>query len=282
MGGLASIPIMSSIIEMERYKDFFSAESVVLGLDIGIEGIGITVRRGKEWLYSRSLLVDLPEAKALEKRRLFRAARRTRKNRRVRMRRLAMLFEKHGLPWVSDDVYARSDPYMLRHRALKGRLASKEALSLCIRSCVAHRGYDYTALSREEGEDPWGSGNGFSDAKKWLSTAYVDKALQVADLHGSTEPRQPMRVLRYSRGCAIELLCRCRYFQVERLLLNTAHRECGVGLQTRSNSFQVLLCTDGTGRLVWEGQEIDFHRGDCIFVPADSVPFALWGKAQLL
>lgn len=169
---------MNDFSKLNRYRDFYSDESVVLGLDIGIEGIGITVRRGKTWLYSKTLLVDLPESKALAKRRQFRASRHVRKNRRVRMRRLAALFEKHGLPWVSDDVYSKSDPYKLRYRALKGILASPEALSLCIRSCVAHRGYDYRAMSRAEGDYPWGESNSLADAKNWLASAYVDDVMQ--------------------------------------------------------------------------------------------------------
>lgn len=169
---------MGDMAVLNRYRDFYSDESVVLGLDIGIEGIGISVRRGKTWLYSKTLLVDLPESKALAKRRQFRASRHARKNRYVRLRRLAALFEKHGLPWVSDDVYSRSDPYRLRYRALKGILASPEALSLCIRSCVAHRGYDYRAMSRVEGDYPWGESNSLADAKNWLASAYVDDVMQ--------------------------------------------------------------------------------------------------------
>ena len=111
---------------------------------------------------------------------------------------------------------------------------------------------------------------------------HVEKALQTADLRASTEPRQPMRVLRYSRGCAVELLCRCRYFQVERLLLNTADQEAGAQMRTQGNSFQVLLCTDGDGALSWERGEIIFHRGSCMFLPADSPTLRLLGKAQLL
>lgn len=109
---------------------------------------------------------------------------------------------------------------------------------------------------------------------------HVEKALQVANLCGSAEPRQPMRVLRYHRGCAAELLCRCRYFQVERLLLNVEGPS--VEIRTKGNSFQVLLCTDGDGALSWEGREIAFRRGDCMFLPADSVPMKLGGRAQLL
>lgn len=171
------MPDYSDVLEKWKQHDFFSPDTVVLGLDIGIEGIGIAVRRGTELLYCKSLLVELPEAEALANRRQMRAARHARKNRRVRMRRLQALFVKHDLPWVSDDISSKSDPFVLRHRAIAGLhpLASKEALSLCIRSCVEHRGYDYFAMSDEgNGEYPWGEKPNLPDAKKWIASAYVD------------------------------------------------------------------------------------------------------------
>ena len=61
-----------SALEYWNNHPFFAPDTVVLGLDVGIEGIGITIRKGQEWLYSKSLLVDLPEAKALAERRAFR------------------------------------------------------------------------------------------------------------------------------------------------------------------------------------------------------------------
>ncbi|MBQ4593674.1 MAG: hypothetical protein IJA81_03490 [Akkermansia sp.] len=165
--------------------DFFAPDTVVLGLDIGIEGIGITIRKGQEWIYSKSLLVDLPEAEALATRRAFRASRHARKNRKTRMRRLKALFEKHGLPWVNDDIMSRTDPFKLRYRAINGKLASKEALSICIRSCVLRRGYDYFAMNDDDAsqsigntqEMPWGTGTALTDAKQWVSSAYVDKEM---------------------------------------------------------------------------------------------------------
>ncbi len=159
---------------------FFAPDTVVLGLDIGIEGIGITVRRGQEWIYSKTLLVDLPEAQALAERRAFRASRHARKNRKTRMRRLKELFAKHNLPWVSDDVMSRSDPFKLRYRAITGKLASREALSICIRSCVLRRGYDYLAMTDSEkgGEFPWGTDSSLSEASKWISTTYVDAEMR--------------------------------------------------------------------------------------------------------
>lgn len=171
------MPDYSDVLEKWKQHDFFSPDTVVLGLDIGIEGIGIAVRRGTELLYCKSLLVELPEAEALATRRQLRAARHARKNRRVRMRRLKALFAKHDLPWVSDEISAKSDPFVLRHRAIAGQhpLASKEALSLCIRSCVEHRGYDYFAMSDEgNSEYPWGATPNLTEAKKWIASAYVD------------------------------------------------------------------------------------------------------------
>lgn len=111
---------------------------------------------------------------------------------------------------------------------------------------------------------------------------HINKALAVADLKGSSEPAQPMRVLKYQKGCASELLCRCKYFQVERMLLNTEqHREL-VDFRTQENSFQVLLCTEGCGVIFGEDVMLNFFKGDCIFVPANSIPLKIHGKAQLL
>ncbi len=110
---------------------------------------------------------------------------------------------------------------------------------------------------------------------------HVEKALEVARLQSSASPRQPMRTLRYQNGCAQELLARCRYFQVERLLLNTEGRRLA-GVQTGSNSFHALLCVEGCGVLYGETVMLPFFKGDCVFVPADSIPLKLHGRAQLL
>lgn len=110
---------------------------------------------------------------------------------------------------------------------------------------------------------------------------HIDKAIEVANLKSSSEPRQPMRVLKYRNGSASELLTSCKYFCVERLLLNTESRKYA-GIQTGSNSFHVLLCYDGCGVIFSDDLIIPFFKGDCIFVPAESIPLKLHGKAQLL
>ena len=111
---------------------------------------------------------------------------------------------------------------------------------------------------------------------------HIDKAMKVAKLSSSATPRQPMRVLRYQNGWASELLTRCRYFQVERVLLNTEVHRSLVPFRTGGNSFHALLCVGGCGSVSGDNVFINFFKGDCIFVPADSVELKLHGKAQLL
>lgn len=112
---------------------------------------------------------------------------------------------------------------------------------------------------------------------------HIDKALEAANLKASAEPRQPLRVLKYRRGCASELLCRCRYFEVYRMLVNTERCRELVDYQADGTSFRVLLCTDGCGSITFgEGGSLSFFRGDCIFVPADSVLMKIHGQAQFL
>lgn len=110
---------------------------------------------------------------------------------------------------------------------------------------------------------------------------HVKKALEVADLHGGNEPKQPMRILKYQPGCATELLCRCKYFQVERMLVNTENREKGMKMSVDEESFIVLLCLEGEGGIKTK-DVIRFNKGDCIFVPANSSDIEITGKMQLL
>lgn len=91
-----------------------------------------------------------------------------------------------------------------------------------------------------------------------------------------------MRVLKYRRGCASELLCRCKYFEVYRMIVNTERCRELVAYEADSTSFRVLLCTEGCGAIQFEDEMLRFFKGDCIFVPADSVKLQIHGQAQFL
>ncbi len=110
---------------------------------------------------------------------------------------------------------------------------------------------------------------------------HVDKAMDVANFSAMGIPVQPMRVLRYQPGCATELLCRCKYFQVERLLVNTNERTGMTKMEVNKDSFAVLLCLEGEGSL-GDKRQLKFQKGDCIFIPANNGEVPLEGSAQFL
>lgn len=109
---------------------------------------------------------------------------------------------------------------------------------------------------------------------------HIDKALDVANLERMADPGQPQRVLKYRNGEASELLCRCKYFEARRIILNTGKHP--VYYKTDEISFRVLLCLEGRGSIQFENEILDFEKGRCIFVPANSVIINIYGRAQFL
>lgn len=153
----------------------FYTSALVLGLDIGIQGIGVWLRKGPECLFRRTFLVSLPEAAPLLQRRQLRAARNARRSRKRRERLLRAWIVRYGLLtedrvaalWRDPRVFERA--YEHRYRAItEGKsLASPEALVVCIRHLIKHRGYDYHLLFQEATSFPWGDELVMRDIIKW-------------------------------------------------------------------------------------------------------------------
>lgn len=157
-------------IAANRWKeDPFYKEAVVLGIDIGIEGIGVAIRRGPDVVYRRTFMIATPESAALEGRRLMRSARRCRKQRRRRDFLLRIFCEKHF-----QGAWSPITKRVLEHRlrGVEGKLGSPHALIQCLRHIVAHRGYSYHL--KTDGAFLWGDSAKFPDAKRWLQAAYCD------------------------------------------------------------------------------------------------------------
>ena len=157
-------------------------------------------------------------------------------------------------------------------------------------SNLTYRLYDYKRVDSKTGKK---------------RTLHVEKGLTVANLC-PCPVRQPMRTMRYRRGMASELLARCRYFQVERILINTQHQTNIAEFIVEENSFHVLLCISGYGKFVNKVDAnsdersiysnyssygscvgIEFSKGSCIFIPAvistiGLAQYALLGQAELL
>lgn len=132
-------------------------------------------------------------------------------------------------------------------------------------SNLTYRLYDYDRVGK--------------DGKK--RELHLDKAIEVSNLSSSAEPRQPLRVLKYSPGVASELLCRCKYFEVYRMLVNTERRQI-VRYKTEAMAFRVLLCVNGCGVIFCDGEVWNFYKGDCFFIPANSCEMTIHGQGQFL
>lgn len=132
-------------------------------------------------------------------------------------------------------------------------------------SNLTYRLYDYNRIDKNGNKRP----------------LHIDKAMKVANLKSSAEPKQPMRVLKYGRGVANELLARCKYFEVYRMIVNTERRQV-VEYNADEVSFRVLLCVNGCGNITTDDDVFQFYKGDCIFVPANSKTLTIHGTATFL
>ncbi len=108
---------------------------------------------------------------------------------------------------------------------------------------------------------------------------HFDKAVKVLNMEPIRHTEQRHRAVHYYYGCSRELLCRCRYFETERIRVRK-----GFSFSVLSSSFQVLLCTEGEGGLETDGSNrpLRFRKGACIFIPAGLGRCHVIGECDLL
>lgn len=133
-------------------------------------------------------------------------------------------------------------------------------------SNLTYRLYDYNRMDK--------NGN--------VRELHLDKALDVLNYKSSEKVRKPIRIQAYKKGCSSELLCRCKYFEVHKEKINTENCKEMFHFQTQSNSFHVLLCINGCGIIISNKETLPFFKGDCIFIPANSVELKIHGVTELL
>lgn len=130
-------------------------------------------------------------------------------------------------------------------------------------SDLTYRLYDYNRRDKE--------GN--------LRELHFDKAVQVLNMNPIGDTSQKPRYVRYFYGCSRETLCRCKYFETEKIQVTK-----GFSFSVMKNSFQVLLCTNGEGGLETDGSNrpLRFQKGNCIFLPAGLGRCHVIGECDLL
>ena len=103
-----------------------------------------------------------------------------------------------------------------------------------------------------------------------LRPLHIEKALEVSCLKKSPE------LLPTAEGCDV-LLTSCSYFDVRRLRISGAKT-----ITVDETSFVSLIVTDGRGTISLESEEIDFTKGDSIFIPAQNADFQIQGCCEMI
>lgn len=129
-------------------------------------------------------------------------------------------------------------------------------------SNVTYRVYDYDRVDK----------NG---KKRQL---HFDKAVQIMNMGVVPDIKQKKRMVKYYPGCSRELLCRCKYFETERIQVTK-----GLSFSVREESFQVLMCLNGYGQVEVDGDKpVRFTKGETVFLPAGTGRCLIIGDAELI
>ena len=131
-------------------------------------------------------------------------------------------------------------------------------------SNVTYRVYDYDRVDK----------NG---KKREL---HFNKAVQVMNMDVAPDMRQKPRIVKYYPGCSRELLCRCKYFEVERIQVTKAF-----SFSVLNESFQVIMCLEGEGQIETMDESmkpVRFIKGRTMFLPAGIGRCLVVGDATVL
>lgn len=131
-------------------------------------------------------------------------------------------------------------------------------------SNVTYRAYDYNRVDK----------NG---KKREL---HFDKAVQVMDISVVLDVSQKPRMVKYYPGCSREILCRCKYFETEKIRVTK-----GFAFSVMDTSFQVLMCLDDYGEVqIMDADQkpMCFSKGETLFLPAGLGRCLVIGETELL
>ena len=131
-------------------------------------------------------------------------------------------------------------------------------------SNVTYRVYDYDRVDK--------NGN-----KREL---HLDKAVQVMNMNVTPDMKQKPRMVKYYPGCSNELICICKYFEVERIQVTKAF-----SFSVTDESFQVIMCIDGEGQIETMNENLNpvrFSKGRTLFIPAGIGKCLVIGETTIL
>ena len=102
---------------------------------------------------------------------------------------------------------------------------------------------------------------------------HVEKAIDVTNCTPPTRSTEPEGELINKNGYSTQLLTKCDLFNVEKVSVDTSYTSTA-----DEKSFVSVLVADGNGRI----EDIEFNKGDSLFIPANYGDFTITGKSELI
>jgi len=156
-----------------------------------------------------------------------------------------------------------NDVFFIPSGTVHGIGAGNLILEVQENSDITYRIYDYNRIDK--------NGN-----KRKL---HIEKALDAVNYKKLADIRQPMRLLKYQHCYAKEFLCRCEYFTVERIIINS-EEEISLELD---RDICVFVCIDGKGKMFLEnGRTLNIQKGNSVFISNLVKKIAMLGNMTLI
>lgn len=127
-------------------------------------------------------------------------------------------------------------------------------------SNTTYRVYDYNRVDKDGNKRP------LHVEKAVLATNYENTGKIPPDFSYTELP-----------GGKYKILTSCEYFTVEKYEINSF-----VEIKKETNKFEMLIFTDGTGKIIYDGKEYKFLPGDSFFIPAAIDEYRISGKCEFL
>jgi len=158
--------------------------------------------------------------------------------------------------YLSKIYIKKDDIYFIKPGTIHALCENSLVLEVQENSNITYRIYDYNRNNRE---------------------INLDKALEIANLKADQSNINRLRIFEFHKGYASQFLCRCRYYQMERILLNGE-----IEYKTDDLSFNILVCINGSGFIEYENIKLNINKGQTLFVPANSKDLKIKGKIEFI
>lgn len=105
---------------------------------------------------------------------------------------------------------------------------------------------------------------------------HIDKAVDVSCLT-PTKATSNIKLINDNANYRQEALVSCKYFSVERFYIKQQAK-----LELMRNSFQAIVCVEGSGSISCKDEQLKMHKGDTFFIGANSGEILINGNAECI